>query len=53
VRNLLNPSDKALEDLRSVGFTTAQVVPYGNLFPGQAAIVLTGAPSADAMVINK
>ncbi len=51
VRNFLNPSDKALEELRNLGFTTAQVVPYGNLFPGQAAIVLTGAPSADGMVL--
>jgi len=51
VRNFLNPSDKALEELRNLGFTTAQVVPYGNLFPGQAAIVLTGAESADRMVL--
>ncbi len=51
VRNSLNPSDKALEELRGVGFTAAQVVPYGNLLPGQAAIVLTGASSADAMVL--
>jgi imidazolonepropionase-like amidohydrolase len=51
VRNSLNPADKGLEDLRSVGFTAAQVVPYGNLLPGQAAVVLTGSSSADAMVI--
>lgn len=51
VRNSLNPSDKAMEELRSIGFTAAQVVPYGNLLPGQAAIVLTGASSADAMVL--
>ena len=51
VRNFLNPSDKALEELRGLGFTTAQVVPYGNLLPGSAAIVLTGAPSSDAMVL--
>ena len=51
VRNFLNPSDKALEELRGLGFTTAQVVPHGNLLPGSAAIVLTGAPSSDAMVL--
>lgn len=51
VRNFLNPSDKALEELRSLGFTTAQVVPHGNLLPGSAAIVLTGAGSSDAMVL--
>ena len=33
VRNLLNPSDKALEELRGLGFTAAQVVPHGNLLP--------------------
>ncbi len=51
VRPLLNPNDKALEELRNLGFTVAQVVPHGNLLAGQAAIVLTGAPSANAMVI--
>ncbi|CAN5423750.1 amidohydrolase family protein [soil metagenome] len=51
VRNFLNPSDKGLEEIRNLGFTAAQVVPYGNLFPGQAAIVLTAAASADGMVI--
>ena len=51
VRNFLNPSDKALEELRGLGFTTAQVVPHGNLLPGSAAIVLTGASSGDAMVL--
>ncbi len=51
VRFAINPADKALEDLRSVGFTTAQVVPYGNLFPGQAAVVLSGGRSSDAMVL--
>ena len=52
VRNFLNPSDKGLEELRALGFTTAQVVPYGNLLPGQAAIVLTGSSSGDAMVVT-
>ena len=51
VRFSLNPADKALEDLRNAGFTTAQVVPYGNLFPGQAAVILSGGRSADGMVL--
>lgn len=51
VRFSINPSDKALEDLRSVGFTTVQTVPYGNLLPGQAAVILSGGSSADAMLI--
>ncbi len=52
VRNFLNPSDKSLEEIRNLGFTVAQVVPYGNLFPGQAAIVFTGSRSADQMVVS-
>ena len=51
VRFSINPADKGLEDLRNVGFTTAQVVPYGNLLPGHAAIVLSGGRSADDMII--
>lgn len=53
VRVFLNSSDKALEELRNVGFTVAQVVPHGNLLPGQAALVLTGAPSTDAMLLSR
>ncbi len=51
VRNSLNASDKSIEDLRNVGFTVAQVVPYGNLLPGQSSIVLLGGKSADQMVL--
>jgi imidazolonepropionase-like amidohydrolase len=51
VRFSINPADKSLEDLRNVGFTTAQVVPYGNLLPGHAAIILSGGRSADEMII--
>ena len=52
VRSFLNSSDKALEELRSIGFTVAQVVPHGNLLPGHAALVLTGGSSTDAMLIS-
>ena len=52
VRNFLNPADKALEDLRNLGFTVAHVVPHGNLLPGQAAIVLTSGDSPDKMVLE-
>jgi imidazolonepropionase-like amidohydrolase len=51
VRNFLNPSDKSLEELRNLGFTVAQVVPHGNLLPGQGSIVLLGGKSADQMVL--
>jgi hypothetical protein len=52
VRSFLNPADKSVEDARSLGFTVAQVVPYGNLLPGQAAIVLLGGKTADDMVLS-
>src|SRR5258706_2460088 len=51
VRNLLNPNDKSIEELRNLGFTVSQVVPYGNFLPGAAAIVLLGGKSADDMVL--
>lgn len=51
VRYALNPADKSLEELRNLGFTTAQVVPYGNLLPGQGALVLTAGKSADEMLL--
>jgi imidazolonepropionase-like amidohydrolase len=52
VRNSLASTGNGLEDLRNLGFTTTQVVPYGNLLPGSAAIILTGSTSPDAMVLN-
>jgi len=51
VRFALNPADKGLEELRNIGFTTVQAVPYGNLLPGQAAVILSGGKSADEMVL--
>ncbi len=51
VRSSLNASDKSIEDLRNIGFTVAQVVPYGNLLPGQSSIVLLSGKSADQMVL--
>jgi hypothetical protein len=51
VRGSLNASDKSIEDLRNIGFTVAQVVPYGNLLPGQGSIVLLSGKSTDQMVL--
>jgi imidazolonepropionase-like amidohydrolase len=51
VRNSLNPEDNTITDLRSVGFTTAQVVPYGGMLPGSSSIVLLGGSSPDNMVL--
>ncbi|MFM8738868.1 MAG: amidohydrolase family protein, partial [Cytophagales bacterium] len=49
--SFLNPNDKAIEELRNMGFTAAQVVPHGNLLPGQAAIISLGGKTADGMVL--
>lgn len=51
VRTSLNHTDKSIEELRNVGFTTTHVVPYGGMMPGNGAIVLLGGKSADEMVL--
>jgi imidazolonepropionase-like amidohydrolase len=51
VRNYINPSEKAIEELRTIGFTTAHVVPYGGMLPGSGAIVELAGKSADDMVL--
>lgn len=52
VRNGLNVAEKSIEELRSIGFTTAHVVPYGGMLPGNGSIILLGGSSADDMVIT-
>ncbi|HTE29236.1 MAG TPA: amidohydrolase family protein [Chryseolinea sp.] len=50
VRSFLNPLDKSIEEWRALGFTVIQVVPYGGMLPGSAAVIsLTG--TADKMVM--
>lgn len=51
VRNSLSIAEKSIEELRSIGFTTAQVVPYGGMLPGSSAVILLGGESADKMVL--
>lgn len=51
VRTFLNPSDKSADDLRALGFTAAQVVPYGNMLPGNGAIIQLTGKTSDAMVL--
>ncbi|HZX74924.1 MAG TPA: amidohydrolase family protein [Cyclobacteriaceae bacterium] len=54
VRTMLNPDDKEIEQLRNLGFTTAQVIPQGNFLPGQAAVILLNGKSANEMLlVNK
>jgi len=51
VRNYISPTDRSIEDFRNVGFTTAQVVPYGGMLPGSGAVVSLGGKSMDDRVI--
>jgi len=51
VRNSLNPTDKTIEELRAVGFTTAHVVPYGGMLSGSGSIISLGGKSADDLVL--
>ncbi len=51
VRASLNPADKSLEDLRAIGFTTAQVVPYGPMLPGSGSVILLSGKTTDGMVL--
>ncbi|MBL7857794.1 MAG: amidohydrolase family protein [Cyclobacteriaceae bacterium] len=52
VLEFLNPVDKSLEDLRSVGFTAAHVVPYGGMLPGRGSVILLGGSSANEMLLQ-
>lgn len=52
VRSVLNPFDKAVEELRALGFTAGQVVPYGGMLPGRAAVVYYNGEPIDRMVLN-
>ena len=48
----LNAADKTVEDLRAIGFTATQVVPYGGMLPGSAAIVLLNGKTPDDMILE-
>lgn len=52
VRTVLNPQEKSIDEIRALGFTTAQVVPYGNMLPGSAAVILLSGKTVDAMVLQ-
>jgi hypothetical protein len=54
VRNVLNTSDKSVEEFRALGFTAGQVVPYGVLLPGNAAVVqFSGKPSDQVVLLSR
>jgi imidazolonepropionase-like amidohydrolase len=51
VRNAINPTDKSVDEFRALGFTAAQVVPYGGMLPGYGAVVFLNGSSPDKMVV--
>jgi imidazolonepropionase-like amidohydrolase len=53
VSEFLDPSAKSLEDMRKAGFTAAQVVPFGRMLPGNAAVILmTETKISDQMIVK-
>jgi hypothetical protein len=52
VRLTLNPSEKTLDEFRALGFTVAQIVPYGGMLSGTGSIVLYSGKTADEMMLN-
>lgn len=52
VRDFINPTDKSIEELRAIGFTTAQVVPHGLMLPGSGAVISLSGKTADDMVLT-
>ncbi len=47
------PSEKELEELRQLGFTTAQVIPSKGIFRGKSAIINLGEWGKDAVINEK
>ena len=52
VRDFINPTDASIAALRTQGFTVSQIVPHGNMLPGQAAVVLLKGEKADQVTIS-
>ncbi len=52
VRSLLNASDNRLQELRSVGFTAAHVVPRGRMLPGTGAVILLSEGGPHDLVVK-
>ena len=48
----LKPGDKSIADMRKLGFTAANVVPTGQMLPGQGALILLHGNNADKMILK-
>lgn len=51
--DFIDSNEKSIKDWRSAGFTTAHVVPRGNMLPGQSAIINLNGDTPDVMLIRK
>lgn len=51
VRSFLKPDENSVEEWRNLGFLAAQVVPYGQMMPGETALILMGGDSPSKMVL--
>lgn len=51
-RTLLSPDASEATSLREVGFTTAHVVPEGQMLPGQGALIQLAGRDPNAMILN-
>lgn len=51
-RELLDPSEKSVDDLRRLGFTAAHVVPRGRMLPGSGSLILLEGEEPADMVLR-
>ena len=52
-KDMLDADEKSIASMRELGFTTAHVVPYGNMLPGSGAIIQLKGDQADGMVLKE
>ena len=52
VKEVLNPKDKSISDMRKLGYTVAHVVPRGQMLPGSGALISLNGTNADQMILR-
>ena len=52
VRDLLNPKDKSIVDMRKLGYTAAHVVPRGKMLPGGGSLLLLNGTTPDDFIYS-
>lgn len=52
VRDLLNPKDKSIVDMRKLGYTAAHVVPRGKMLPGGGSLLLLNGTVPDDFIYS-